>query len=111
MKKETELSKREELVLSVLWNIEESGEKAICRDVVKILKDEYDLDFAMTTVYTFLHNLVKKGFVKNEKKGISYYITLISKDEYIEKVLCKINRIFFNGNKKKLINTIKSIDM
>lgn len=63
-KKEIELSKREELVLSALWNIEESGEKAICKDAVKILKEEYDLDFAMTTIYTFLHNLVKKEFVQ-----------------------------------------------
>ncbi len=111
MKKEVVLSNREEQVMIVLWNIEESGNKAICKDVVKILKDEFDLDFAITTVYTFLQNLVKKGYVKNEKKGVNCYTPVLSRDEYIEKVLYKINSRFFNGNKKKLINTIKSIDM
>lgn len=84
--------------------------KAICKDVVTILKDKYGLDFAVTTVYTFLNNLVKKGYVKNENEGINFYISTKSKDEYIKSVLKRINELFFNGNKENLIKTIKSID-
>lgn len=70
MKKEVELPEREELVFSVLWGIEENGENAICKNVVKKIKDEY-----------------------------------------LETVLRRINKIFFNGNKKKLIDKIKSVDI
>lgn len=111
MKKEVGLPEKEELVLSVLWEIEENGRNVICNDVIKKLKDEYGLDYAKTTVYTFLNNLVKKGYVKNEKKGVNCYVTIKSKDEYLETVLRRINKIFFNGDKKKLINTIKTIDL
>ena len=62
-------------------------------------------------LFISLNNLVKKGYVKNEKKGVNCYVTIKSKDEYLETVLRRINKIFFNGDKKKLINTIKTIDL
>ncbi|MBQ9198804.1 MAG: hypothetical protein IJ141_01315 [Lachnospiraceae bacterium] len=45
------------------------------------------------------------------KKSVNCYVTIKSKDEYLETVLRRINKIFFNGNKKKLIDKIKSVDM
>lgn len=41
MKKEVGLPEKEELVLSVLWEIEENGRNVICNDVIKKLKDEH----------------------------------------------------------------------
>ena len=60
MKKEMELSRREELVLSVLWELEETETKVSCSDVIDKLKEVHNLDYAVTTVYTFLTHLVKK---------------------------------------------------
>ena len=111
MKKDVELSRREELVLSILWVIEESGNKASCSEVIEKLRDDYGLDYAATTVYTFLTNLAKKGYAGVERKGINYYFSLCSRDEYTEQVLRRINKVFFNGNKKKFVAKIKSIDM
>ena len=111
MKKEIELAEREELVLSILWKFEEEGKTIICKDVVETLKDEYDLNLADTTVYTFLNKLEQKGYIKKERKGVNFYTTIKSKDEYLENVLRRINKMYFNGKKKKLIDKIKSMDM
>lgn len=105
------LSEREEVVLSILWKYAESGDYAICQDVIETLKTEYNCEYAETTVYTFLKNLIKKGYAEDRKdKGVKYYIPT-QKEEYIEKVLRRMNKVFFNDKKNNFIKAIKSIDM
>ncbi len=106
------LSEREEVVLSILWKHAESGNYPICREVIDDLKEEYKCEYAETTVYTFLKNLIKKGYVEDRRdKGVKFYVPIKSKEEYLEKVLERMNKIYFNNNKKDFIKAIKSIDM
>ena len=57
-------------VMKCIWDLKS---EVTCAQVMEKLKEDYGLIYKDTTVYTFLKNLINKGFVTSEKKGITYY--------------------------------------
>ena len=66
----TEISQCELTVMKCIWDLKS---EVTCAQVMEKLKEDYGLIYKDTTVYTFLKNLINKGFVTSEKKGITYY--------------------------------------
>lgn len=85
-----ELTPCEMKVMCVIWNAEEPLN---VHSIIKGLK-EYGKEYKVTTVYTFLDHLKKKGFVDRYKKGGSYFSALISKQDFLQEYAKNIINLF-----------------
>jgi BlaI family penicillinase repressor len=92
----TRLTKAEEQVMQILWNLEEA--------VVKDLVESFDLPRpAYTTVATVLKVLEKKEFVSHRKIGNTHlYTAQISKVEYTKFQLSNLLINYFNDSFPKM---------
>jgi predicted transcriptional regulator len=91
-----ELTKAEEQVMQILWNMEES----IVRDIVDQFQEPRP---AYNTVSTVLRVLEKKGFVDHKAYGTTYvYFPLISKKDYSKFQFTNLIRNYFNGSFPKM---------
>jgi BlaI family penicillinase repressor len=92
----TRLTKAEEQVMQILWNLEEA--------VVKDLVESFDLPRpAYTTVATVLKVLEKKEFVSHRKIGNTHlYTAHISKVEYTKFQLSNLLVNYFNDSFPKM---------
>jgi BlaI family transcriptional regulator, penicillinase repressor len=87
-----ELTKAEEQVMQILWNMEEG----IVRDIVDQFQEPRP---AYNTVSTVLRVLEKKGFVDHKAYGTTYvYFPLISKKDYSKFQFTNLIRNYFNGS-------------
>lgn len=91
-----ELTKAEEQIMQILWNLEES----IVRDMVDQFPDPKP---AYNTVSTVLRVLEKKGFVDHKAYGTTYvYFPLVTKKEYSKFQFTNLIRNYFNGSFPKM---------
>ena len=65
-----ELSECELIVMKCVWD---GNGDITCAEVIEKLKTKYGLDYAETTVYTFLKNLKNKGFIETYKNRITRF--------------------------------------
>ena len=95
-KKVTRLTKAEEQVMQILWELRES--------VVKDLMEHFEEPKpAYTTVATVLRVLEKKGFVSFRKVGNTYlYSPLVTKVEYMRFQVSNLLSNYFNGSFPKM---------
>lgn len=101
-----ELSNRETIVLNILYD---AKEPIHCTEVINTLKSKYGFDYAQTTVYTFLKNLIKKGYVKSEKKGITFYSPALDKETVLDNFLTSSAKIWFDGNYNNYAKAVKKL--
>lgn len=66
----TEISQCELTVMKCIWDLKAETGEVTCAQVMEKLKEDYGLTYKDTTVYTFLKNLINKGFVSSEKKEL-----------------------------------------
>lgn len=93
-----QLTKAEEQIMHILWNIEKGS-------VQDILKEFKDAKPARTTIATVLGILENKGFVTHDTEGrTNIYTTLIAKDEYSKKQLFGFMKDYFNGSFSSMIS-------
>ena len=91
-----ELTKAEEQVMQILWNMEEG----IVRDIVDQFQEPRP---AYNTVSTVLRVLEKKGFVDHKAYGTTYvYFPLVSKKDYSKFQFTNLIRNYFNGSFPKM---------
>jgi len=97
MKKQIQrLTKAEEQVMQILWDLNE----AVVKDIVDRFNDPKP---AYTTVATVLKVLEKKEFVTHRKIGNTHlYIPAISKAEYSKFQLSNLLTNYFNGSYPKM---------
>ena len=90
------LTKAEEQVMHILWELKEA--------VVKQVVEAFDKDKpAYTTVATVLNVLEKKGFVTHKKIGNTNLFTpTVSKTEYTKVQFSSLLRNYFNGSFPKM---------
>jgi len=90
------LTKAEEQIMQILWNLKEG--------VVKDVVDEFDEPKpAYTTVATVLTVLEKKGFVARKKVGnVNLFFPEISKKEYTGFQFKSLLSDYFNGSFPKM---------
>lgn len=90
------LTKAEEQVMQILWNVNES----IVRDVVDQFPDPKP---AYNTVSTVLRVLEKKEFVGHKAYGTTYvYFPKVSKKEYSKFQFTNLIKNYFNGSFPKM---------
>lgn len=93
-----ELTKAEEQVMHVIWNIGEGFAN-------EIMSNFPEPKPAYNTVLTIVRILEKKGFVAHETfcKSNRYY-ALVSKEEYSHNSLCGLIKNYFNNSYTELVS-------
>lgn len=90
------LTKAEEQVMQILWELEE----AVVKDIVNRFKKPKP---AYTTVATVLNVLERKGFVSRKKIGnVNLFLPEISKKEYTGFQFKSLLNNYFNGSFPKM---------
>ena len=96
MKKIISLTKAEEQIMQILWNLKEG----VVKDVVEDFEEPRP---AYTTVATVLSVLEKKGFVTRKKIGnVNLFLPEISKKEYTGFQFKSLLSDYFNGSFPKM---------
>lgn len=93
-----QLTKAEEQIMQILWNIEEGT-------VQDILKEFTDTKPARTTIATVLSILEGKDFVEHSSEGrTNIYKALVSKEEYSKKQLFGFVKNYFDGSFSSMVS-------
>lgn len=93
-----ELTKAEEQVMQILWNIE----KGFVNDILKEMKEPVP---AYNTVSTIVRILEKKGFVKHLSFGKSHqYIPILTRDEYSSQSINRIINGYFSNSFRQMVS-------
>ena len=93
------LTKAEIQIMNILW---EKPEGACVHDII----EEYaEPKPAYTTIATFMKILLNKHFVayRKETGKTHIYYPLITKDEYLQRVMNEVKDNFFKGSKSSLL--------
>ncbi len=94
--KVTRLTKAEEQVMKILWELKE----AVVKDLMEHFEEPKP---AYTTVATVLRVLEKKSFVSFRKVGNTYlYSPVVSKVEYMRFQVSNLLTNYFNGSFPKM---------
>lgn len=87
-----QLTKAEEQIMQILWNIEEGT----VQDILKHFGEDKP---ARTTVATILNILENKGFATHTTEGrINIYTALVAKEDYSKKQLFGFIKDYFDGS-------------
>lgn len=98
------LTKAEEEIMNVLWDID----KGFVKEIIEKLPEPKP---AYNTVSTIIRILCTKGFVDYEDFGRSHrYYPLINKDEYKSKYLKNVVNRFFDNSYKNLVSFFSESD-
>ena len=93
-----ELTKAEEQVMQILWEIE----KGFVKDVVEQMPDPKP---AYNTVSTIIRILEKKGFVGYTAYGKTHeYYPLIAKEDYTRDYLGQVVKNYFSNSFKQMVS-------
>jgi len=102
MKNIKELTKAEEQVMRILWQLNE----AIVKDVVEQMPEPKP---AYNTVSTVIRVLEGKGFIDHKAYGNSYvYFATISEEDYKKFALDKIMNNYFSNSYQSLVSFLVS---
>lgn len=93
------LTKAEIQIMNILW---EKTKGACVHDIIAQYADPKP---AYTTIATFMKILLNKKFVvyRKETGKTHIYYPLITKDEYLQRVMNEVKDNFFEGSKSSLL--------
>ena len=95
-----ELTKAEEQVMQLLWQLKE----AVVKDIIELMPDPKP---AYNTVSTVVRVLEGKGFVDHKAYGNSHvYFALISEAQYKKFTFDKMMNNYFDNSYKSLVSFI-----
>lgn len=98
MQKIKQLTKAEEEVMQVLWNLQKTN-------VAAIIKEFPEPKPAYNTVSTIVRILESKGFVDHEQIGKGYlYFPIVKKEEYSNQSINKLVDNYFQGSFKSMVS-------
>lgn len=93
-----DLTKAEEQIMQVLWNIQ----PAYVKDIIAALPAPKP---AYSTVSTIVRILESKGFIDHEAFGTTHrYFAVVSKDEYSHFSMKKMLENYFDGSLKQMVS-------
>jgi len=94
-----ELTKAEEQVMQILWQLKE----AIVKQILDKMPDEPKP--AYNTVSTVVRVLESKGFVDHKAYGNSHvYFPIVSEEQYKKFAFDKVIKSYFNNSYKSLVS-------
>jgi len=92
------LTKKEEEVMQILWEIE----KGFVKDIIKEMQGEKP---PYNTVSSIVRILAKKGFVDFNQYGNTYeYFPIIEKKDYRKKIFGSMLNNYFDSSYKKIVS-------
>jgi BlaI family transcriptional regulator, penicillinase repressor len=95
-----DLTKAEEQIMQVLWNIQ----PAFVKDIIAELPAPKP---AYSTVSTIVRILESKGFIDHKAFGPTHrYFAIVSKDEYSHFSMKKMLENYFDGSLKQMVSFI-----
>jgi BlaI family penicillinase repressor len=95
-----ELTKAEEQIMQILWQLNE----AIVKDIIEKIPEPKP---AYNTVSTVVRVLEGKGFIDHKAYGNSHvYFPLISEDDYKKFTFDKLMKNYFSDSYKSLVSFI-----
>lgn len=98
MKDFKELTKAEDQVMQILWNLE----KGFVKDIIEKMPEPKP---AYNTVSTIVRILETKGFVDHKAYGKTHeYFPVVSKEKYTRFYLNNLIRGYFNGSFPNLVS-------
>ncbi|MFD2551156.1 BlaI/MecI/CopY family transcriptional regulator [Bizionia sediminis] len=98
MSQKKQLTRAEEEIMQVLWQLE----KAPVKNIIKQLPDPKP---AYNTVSTIVRILETKGFVDYEKKGKGHvYFPVIKKQDYSNDSINSLVNNYFQGSFKSMVS-------
>lgn len=93
-----ELTKAEEQIMHILWEME----KGFVKDIITHLPTPKP---AYNTVSTIIRILEKKGFVSHKAYGKTYeYFPLISKEEYTKQFMKGLVKNYFSNSYREMVS-------
>lgn len=93
-----ELTRGEEEVMQILWEIESGG----VNDIIARMKEPKP---KYTTVATFVKILENKGFVGHEAKGKGFlYFPIVAREEYAKRHVSSMLSTYFGGSIAQLVS-------
>jgi BlaI family transcriptional regulator, penicillinase repressor len=97
-----DLTKAEEQIMQVLWNIQ----PAFVKDIIAELPAPKP---AYSTVSTIVRILESKGFIDHEAFGPTHrYFAVVSKEEYSHFSMKKMLENYFDGSLKKMVSSFSN---
>jgi len=92
------LTKREEQVMQVIWDLE----KSLVNDIIAKLPDP---NLPYTTISSIVRILEKKGFVDHKSYGKTHeYFPIISKEEYRKAQMKNFVKTYFDSSYKSVVS-------
>lgn len=92
------LTKAEEEVMQVIWDLE----KCLVKDIIEKLGDP---EIPHSTVSSVVRILEKKGFVTHKAYGKTYeYYPAVARSEYAQHGVKSLLEKYFGGSPKKLVS-------
>ena len=93
-----ELTKAEEQVMQILWNLD----KAFVKEIIEEMPEPKP---AYNTISTIIRILEQKGFVDHQAFGKTYqYFPIVDKDEYSQFYLNNFLKGYFSGSFERLVS-------
>ncbi len=93
-----QLTKAEEEIMQILWELEEAN-------VASIIEEMPEPRPAYNTVSTIVRILENKEFVDHRKKGKGYiYFPVVDKETYSNQSMNKLINGYFNGSFKSMVS-------
>lgn len=98
-----EITDSEVLIMKIIWN---SEEPLSIQEIMNAVNSRYEKAWKVQTVSTFLSKLVKKKYLKMERKGrLFFYYPLVSEEAYGAAQIEQCVSFWGNG---KLANLVAS---
>lgn len=98
MNKPTELTRGEEEIMQILWQLGD----AVVNQIIARTREPHP---KYTTVATFLKILENKGFVTHRSEGKSHrYYPLIDRDQYARTVMSTVLTAYFDGSLSQMVS-------
>ena len=101
------ISECEEQVMICIWRSKDAPNLQMA---LKDANARFGHEWKPQTVSTFLTRLIKKGYLRMERKGrYCYYYPLVSLEEYRVEKMRSMVELLFDGDQKKVEECLKSI--
>lgn len=107
MGKRSELSDCEMMTMKCVWAL---GEPSTCPEIMEKIKEEFGITYKDTTVYTFLKNLIGKGFVQTKRRGVNFYSAARDFEEFRDFQLEDSIKFWYEGSPAKMIENLVQLD-
>ncbi len=101
-KKELYLTRAEEEIMQILWDLE----RGVVKDIIEKMPEPKP---AYNTVSTIIRILESKGFVDHKAYGKTHeYFPLITKDDYSKRFMKGFMKGYFNNSFHKMVSFFSS---